>query len=111
MRNSLRELPDYLMWEFSVLLWYLPGSMEEMCCRELSDLELAPPAGTDSKDTVNNFKHYDFLRHLSSYLPVSRWTQMRFNGAERNTFCLSSQDSKAWTVTKTETENLSCKSN
>lgn len=99
--NGPRELLGYHTERFSVLLWSLPCSMKETCCWERSDLELAPLAGADSEETVSWFKCCDFLRHLSSYRPVGCCTQKRFNGAEKNTFCLLSQDSKAWTITKT----------
>lgn len=99
--NSLSELPGYPTEGLSVLLWSLPCSTKETCGWELSDLEPAPPAGADSKETVSWFRRCDSLRHLSSYLPVSCRTRKSFHGAERNTFCLLSQDSKAWTVTKT----------
>lgn len=99
--NSPSKLPDYPTEGFSVLLRPLPCSMKEMCSWELSDLELAPPAGANAGETVSGFKCCDSLRQLSSYLPVSCCTRKRCNGAESNTFCLLSQDLKAWTITKT----------
>lgn len=98
--NNPRELPYYPMEGFSVFSQCLPCSMKETCCWELSDLELAPPAGVASEETASQFKRCDFLWHLPSYLPVSCCTRKRFNGAEWNTFCLLLQDSKAWTITK-----------
>lgn len=102
MWNSSRKLPDYPLEGFSVLLWFLPCSIKETCCWNLSDLELAPLAGAGSKENVRQFKRCDFSRHLSSYLFVRCCTQRWFNGPESNTSCLLPQDSKAWTITRTK---------
>lgn len=42
-----------------------------------------------------------FSGDTSPALPSSCSTRKRFDGAEWNTFCLLSQNSKAWTITKT----------
>lgn len=42
-----------------------------------------------------------FSGDTSPTLPSSCSTRKRFDGAEWNTFCLLSQNSKAWTITKT----------
>lgn len=111
MWNSLRMLPDHSTQEFSVLLWSLPCHMKETCCGELSGLQLSPPAGAGSEETVSQYKRWDFLRHLSSSLPASCCTQERFNGLEEISSAYCHRTQKPGPPPKQETENLSCEPN